>query len=600
MSDSQVEEIKSKLNVVDVIADYVQLKKAGVNFRARCPFHGEKTPSFYVSPARQIWHCFGCGLGGDIFEFIKQIESMDFPGALEKLADRAGVALKPARFVERAIADNKSALYALNDLAAKFYHKILLDSPLAEEARRYLEGRKFKRETIESWQIGYAPDRWDALFQFLSKRGYSSSDMEKAGLVVRRDGGGAGTAGFFDRFRDRVMFPIRDLAGRTVGFSARILHPREGVGKYINSPESPIYSKGQVLFGLYQARIEVRRQNLAVIVEGNVDVVKSHQAGITNVVASSGTALTEGQLSKLSRLTENLTFAFDADQAGAAAARRALEPALVSGFNVRLTRALPGLKDADEIIDRDPKLWPQLIGQAESFLDFYFHKLFDILDRSDPLAKKAAVEEFLSLLALVSNPVVSSHYVHLAAQAAGVKEQVVLDSLKRHPGRMAVKKNVAAKPKQPVSMATLLEQRFIGLLLADSKMARFYIQRHSPEDFTEQKFKELFEKLSAFLTDREVADLEGFFSLYPEYAVEAQQAALAVEVGEETENPASELRELSKRLRLMSWDRKQQSLAQSITAAEAQNRAEDRQSFMRDYNEILKNIQDIENDRAWH
>jgi len=599
MSDSQVEEIKSKLNVVDVIADYVQLKKAGVNFRARCPFHGEKTPSFYVSPARQIWHCFGCGLGGDIFEFVKQIESMDFPGALEKLADRAGVALRPARFVERAVVDNKSALYALNDLAARFYHKILLDSPLAEEARRYLEDRKFQRETLESWQIGYAPDRWDALFQFLSKRDYQSSDMEKAGLIARRDDNGA-SAGFFDRFRDRVMFPIRDLSGRVVGFSARILHPREGVGKYINSPESPIYSKGQVLFGLYQARIEVRRQNLAVIVEGNIDVVKSHQAGITNVVASSGTALTEGQLSKLSRLTENLTFAFDADQAGATAARRALEPALASGFNVRLTRAILGLKDADEIIDRDPKLWQQLIEQAENFLDFYFHKLFDILDKSDPLAKKGAIEEFLSLLVLVSNPVVSSHYVHLTAQAAGVKEQVVLDSLKRHPGRSAAKKDVAAKPKQQLSLATLLEQRFIGLLLADSKTAKFYIQRHSPEDFTEQKFKELFEKLSAFLKDREAVDLEGFFSSYPEYAIEAQQAALAVEVGEETENIASELRQLSKRLRLMSWDRKQQSLAQSIATAEAQNRTEDRQSFMRDYNEILKNIQDIENDRAWH
>lgn len=591
MPDSPVEEIKSKLNIVDVVADYVQLKKAGVNFRARCPFHGEKTPSFYVSPVRQIWHCFGCGLGGDIFEFVKQIESVDFGGALEKLADRAGVVLQSRPRSPATPPDKKEILFGLNDLAARFYHKVLLESPIAQEARDYLAKRKFAGKTLKSWVIGYAPDRWDALYQFLKKKNYQDADIEAAGLAVRRDGGG-----YFDRFRDRIMFPIRDLSGRTVGFAGRILHPNEGTGKYVNSPESPIYSKSQVLFGLFEARTEIRKKNLAVIVEGNIDVIKSHQAGVVNVIASSGTALAGQQLTKLSRLAENLTFAFDADQAGAAAARRALDPAIESGFNVRIITPVEGSKDADEIIDRDPSLWNTAIEGAQTFLDFYFHKLFDILDKSDALAKKRAIEEFVSLLALVPNPVVAGHYVHEASKFAGVKEQVIADMLfgktKKPPGRPG-----APAPAKPVSSVSLVQQRFLGLLLGDEKMARFYAARHSPEDFAEEKYRRMFSDLSSFFKNSESGGLEEFFSICPQYSQEAQQAAFAAELGaEENETPGAELRELSKRLRITYLENRAEALAGQISEAERGNDPEAKNRLMVEYNNIQRRKQNIEND----
>lgn len=585
MPDSQVEEIKSRLNIVDVIADYVQLKKAGVNFRARCPFHSEKTPSFYVTPARQIWHCFGCGLGGDIFEFIKQIESVDFPQALERLAEKAGIVLERRAVPASERPDRKKVLYTLNDLAARYYQRVLSTSRIAEEARDYLKRRKFSPATLAQWRLGYAPEAGEVLYQFLKKKGFNEQDMEAAGLVVHRDQGG----GYFDRFRDRITFPIIDMAGRTVGFSARILHPKEGTGKYINSPESPIYSKSDVMFGLYQARNEIRRKNAAVIVEGNADVVKSQQAGVANVVASSGTALTERQLTKLSRLCEELIFSFDADAAGLTATRRALDLALEQNFRVKLITLPAGAKDPDELIDKDQKLWPQAIEQSADYLEFYFHKLFDILNLQDAHEKKKTAAEFIAILSKVPDSLVRAHYVRKIAETLSVKEALVADLLARATGKKTPAPSSAGRPaKNALAPGELLESRFIGLLLRIPKLLPDFVALHFSEHFSDPKYRRIFEQLKIDCAVDSKIEADTFLAAHPDLQTDIQLAIFSAEMQyEDTEEALEELGSLSRRLRKNHLDRQKEQLSRAMALAEQSHDNAKRNQLAADMNSLL-------------
>jgi len=589
MSDPQIEEIKERLNIVDVVQDYLPLKKSGVNFKARCPFHEEKTASFYVTPSRQIWHCFGCSLGGDVIEFVKQIESMDFPQALELLAERAGVQLQRRVFAPTEGPDKKQILFELNDLAAKYYHKVLLESKAAQEAREYLSKRKFLDSTIAEWKIGYSPDKWSVLYDFLKKKGYKDSDMESAGLVVKKKDGKV-----FDRFRDRIMFPIADLSGRAVGFSARILHPREDVGKYINSAESEVYSKSKILFGLFQARNDVRKSNAAVIVEGNVDVVKSHQAGIKNVAGSSGTALTESQLRLLSRFTKNLLFAFDADAAGSDASRRALELAISQGFNVKQVSFEEGVKDPDEAIDRDPDIWRTAIASAEPFLDFYFKKLFDILDLTDATAKKQSVASFLTLLSRVSDPIVQSHYIKMLSEKIQVREEVILGLLKQHRLKQAGYEEkrisrVKANPKE------ILEQRFIGLLFSLQERMKWYVEHHEVEHFQTPKYREIFQVLKDQLRSTGDIKQEEFINKFSQVKVAVEVARFAIGEEQEKEQIGPEMTLISKRLLKSFYERQTEELSGKIRHAEEKKDLESVRKYSLEYNQVIQKKQEAEN-----
>ena len=592
MPDSQIEDIKSRLNIVDVVSNYVQLKKAGVNFRARCPFHNEKTPSFYVTPARQIWHCFGCGLGGDIFEFIKQIEGVDFREALERLAEKAGVELTRREFNRGEALDRKKILYELNNLAARFYHKVLSESKIAAEAREYLKKRNFLPATIAVWKIGYAPDAWDTLYQFLKKKGYQENDMVEAGLVIRRDEGG-----FFDRFRDRITFPIVDMLGRTVGFSARVLHARDDVGKYINSPESPIYSKSEILFGLFAARNEIRRENTGIIVEGNVDVVKSHQAGVANAVAASGTALTGQHLLKLKRLCENLVFAFDADRAGLEAAKRSLDSALSMGFWVKLISPAPGLKDPDEIIDKDPGLWKKLVTEAEDFLDFYFHRIFDILNLEDAHAKKQAIADFLSLLAKVPDAIIRAHYVRKTAEAVSVKEELVADLLRQSFTRKSAEAGTgSASQKIAVALPSVpLERCFIGLLFRQGEHWGHFLSVHEPSHFLDSKYQSIFKQIKeGFETNKELIP-DDFLKNRPQLKTELELAMFSTEVQfADREQMLTELSEVSRRLRKDYINREKVRLGQEITNAEKARDLEKRNLLSAEFNNLIQKEADLD------
>jgi DNA primase len=445
---SVTDEIKGRLDIVDVISGYVPLRKAGRNYKGLCPFHNEKTPSFIVFPESQNWHCFGaCGIGGDIFTFVMKRENLDFGDALALLAGKAGVELEP-RDAGAAGDDAQIERYrAIMADAAVYFHYLLNKASEAAIARETLARRGFAEATWEAWQLGYSLDSWDALRDRLTGKGYKLEEIEATGLVIRRDDG----SGYYDRFRGRLMIPIRDVQGRTIGFGARILRedPARPAPKYMNSPQGPLFDKGNVLFGLDMARKAIRDENLAVLVEGYMDVIMSHQVGVCNVVAGMGTALGETQMRQLKRYTGNITLALDPDVAGDHATLRGLEAARQSlerewepvvsptGLVRQESRlkaqlriaALPDGLDPDELAYQDVDRWRQVIAQARPIVDYYLAIVAREEDLGSARGKANAVERMAPLIAEIANPVERGHYVQALARLVRADERLIADQI---------------------------------------------------------------------------------------------------------------------------------------------------------------------------
>lgn len=424
------DEIKSKLDIVQVISEYLPLKKAGSAWKAPCPFHSEKSPSFMVNTERQRFHCFGCGEDGDIFGFVMRIEGLDFPEALRVLAKKAGVILRQE---DAEMGNAKQLLMDINRWAARFWHEVLLKSPQAERARAYVQKRALQNDTVEDWIIGYAPDAWETTLQFLRKKGYKDDDIFHAGLVTRSDRG----SGYFDRFRNRLMFAIRDVHGNVVGFTGRVMPDASGAdpkdtAKYVNTQQTLVYNKSAILFGLDKAKQEIRKKGLAVVVEGNMDVIASHQAGVTNVVASSGTAFTGEQLHILKRYTNKLVLSFDNDAAGENAARRSIDAAVAAGFVVRMLRLPPGAgKDPDDCIRKNPEAWSKAIANAVPFMDWFIDLVKERTDMRDPEAKREAADMLLKEIAKMIDPVEQSHWTRVLTQLFETPESLLFEKLKK-------------------------------------------------------------------------------------------------------------------------------------------------------------------------
>ncbi len=437
MGDS-VQEIKDRLNVVDVVSGYVKLTKAGRYHKGLCPFHKEKSPSFMVSPERGFYHCFGCGKGGDIFSFIEEMERVDFKGALTMLAERAGVVLERSGGGVDSGRDYKEKLYAALESARTLYAERLAKEP---EVSAYLLGRGLKQETLEQWSVGFAIDEWRALYDALVADGYTEQLLLDAGLVKRPEAG-EGEAGKqegkkakrpYDRFRGRIMFPLKDPSGRVVGFSGRHFAPRgdtskggvasSATAKYINSPESSVFDKSRLLYGMDVAKEGIRRYNFAILVEGQVDLLMAHQAGYGNTVALSGTAFTDGHAAVVKRYTDNLVIAFDGDAAGVAASGRAAELALAAGLNVKVA-ALPDGADPADTIQRDVDVWKKSIKGAEHIVDFTINHLktkgYD--ERKFKLEVSRLV---LPYLATITSAIDRAHFVGRVSQALKVPERAV-------------------------------------------------------------------------------------------------------------------------------------------------------------------------------
>lgn len=466
LSNQPSEEIKSRLDIVDVIQEYIQLKKAGANYKAVCPFHNEKTPSFMVSEDKQIWHCFGCSEGGDIFAFVMKMEGMEFPDALRLLAGKAGVELR-RRDPELQTKTGK-ALEVL-ELATKYFQKVLLESKSAESVRSYLTKREVSDLSRDEFKIGYAVESWDALLNYLKKKGHSDDDILNAGLIIRRtvDQGSSAGSGFYDRFRDRLMFPIADAHGRTIGFGGRTLKSDDEVAKYVNSPQTLVYDKSRVIYGLDKAKTAIRKAGYAIVVEGYTDVIASHQAGITNVVSSSGTALTEGQLGLLKRYCQKLILAFDMDLAGDSATKRGIDLAIALGFEVKIAM-MPKGEDPDELIKKSPNDWKQVLKSAKSIMDYYFSTTLEGLDLSKVEDKKQASKELLPVIKKIPDKVEQTHYLQELARLLKVKEEVLVDALgtvKVEQVRTSGKEKPPEAPKVTQSEQNLVSERILGLLL---------------------------------------------------------------------------------------------------------------------------------------
>ncbi len=439
------DEIKQKLDILDLVSEYVVLKPSGsTGFKGLCPFHSEKSPSFHVSQDRQNWHCFGCGEGGDCFTFVMKMEGMTFPEALMHLGKKTGVEV---RRLPTAETNTRSRMLQVNDLAQKFYRKVLTDSPKASAARGYVETRQIPSELAERFGIGYATDDWDTLSQFLLKRGFSEGELVQAGLSMRRKQG----SGVIDRFRHRLMIPLRDHHGNTVGFTGRSMPGDEQGPKYMNSPETPIYSKSHLLFGLDLAKRPARDAGFIVIVEGNLDVVASHKAGVEHIVASSGTAFTQAQLELLKRYTSTIVFAFDSDAAGLKAAKKGMSLARALEFDIRAAILPEGVKDPDELVQAKPELWKSLVEHSVPIMQFLIAHTTRGRDLKNIDDKRAIARELLPALGEMYSVVEREHWLQVVADLL----QISIDRL-RPSLPSATKPSAPSTPLKPLKPSTPL------------------------------------------------------------------------------------------------------------------------------------------------
>ncbi len=528
---SDIDEIKSKVDIVSYIGKTVPLKKAGRNFKGLCPFHKEKTPSFMVSPDRQSFHCFGCGAGGSIFDFVMKLHHEEFVDALEELADEAGVKLTRS-FGESPQEKKKNVLLEIHEKAQEYYHYLLTKHRLGENAMLYIKNRGITDKSVATFGIGYSPNSWDALTKFLHKKGFSDDSILSAGLAI------SGNRGLYDRFRGRIMFPLRDVRGRTVGFSGRALDPTVKEAKYINTSETPIYIKGNMLFGLDVTKDAVVRENTIIIMEGEVDVISSFQEGVGNVAAIKGSALTEAQVHLMQRYCQRVVFCLDSDIAGDAAARRGIEIADEAGLDMRVVQ-LPVGKDPDEAVRMDPMGFKKAIRQAVPVYDYILSSAMKRFDTADPYGKKQASDELMPMLVKISNPIIQSHYIKKVSQQLGVDEQTILSAMKktRLPvGRIphkdeqtAVQKPERVKPEE--YLCSLVFAGDIRVLLPD-------ITRLLPR-ISDTSIRRILESLAAWVStvSEAAVDYAEFAKTLPSELISVFDQAYLRDVSDVSEDP---------------------------------------------------------------
>jgi len=518
---SPVEEIKGRLDIVDLIGEYVPLKVAGMNWKAKCPFHNEKTPSFMVSRDRGTWHCFGCARGGDIFSFVQEMEGTDFPETLRTLAKRAGVQL---RQVDPKLQTQKTkALDALR-WVSRYWHEVLLKSSEAKDARDYLNSRGIKLETIEDFMIGYAVGSGEATHQALRKKGFSDDDIFQAGLTIKKDRG----VGFFDRFRHRIMFPINDVQGNVVGFSGRILESKLEANKpvpakYINTPQTLVYNKSGVLYALDKAKRAIKSADRAVLVEGQMDCISSHQAEVRNVVGATGTALTTEQVKLLKRYSNTVALAFDRDTAGAQATIRGVEQALRAQMNVRIIR-LPFGKDPDEVIKRDVAAWSKAVQDAEPIMDYFFTQATAGKDLHNIDHKKTVARFLLPIIAKVGDQIEQTHYLQRLGDLIRVDEQSLRRSLPSE--RSAAQQPAGEKPPPPPPAPDRYHQvseRLLALLIKEPRFIGQTSGQIDPELFIGDDYMALYKTIVLWYTQQQLQQRHDLADLLPSVETEQQE-----------------------------------------------------------------------------
>jgi len=590
MISSPIDEIKNRLDIVEVISSYIKLNKAGANYRALCPFHSEKNPSLFVSPTRQIWHCFGCLAGGDIFKFVMMIEGVEFGDALRILAQRAGVELKPRSPEWQKLKTERQRAYEICELSTKFFQKQLQESKVGQEAKNYLLNRKISGESIEKWRLGYSPDIWQGLSDFLVSKGYTREEIEKVGLAIKNEAGN-----FYDRFRGRIIFPIFDLNSQVIGFGGRIFKEtsdkqQETGGKpakYVNTPNTLLYDKSKVLYGLDKAKIEIRKKDFAILVEGYVDTIMCHQAGFENTIATSGTALTPYQLAILKRYSENILSAFDMDVAGDWATKRGIDLAQARGFNVKVI-TMPEELDPADIISQDSKKWQELVESAKSILDFYFETTLNKFDSKTPQGKKEISKILLPVMKRIPNKIEQSFWIQQLSKKLEVREEDILaelNKIKIEESEIGVTE-ISEKPVPQKSRKEKLEERLMILFLKSPKN----FSQISEKDF--EFFSPQASKIISYL-QKEINHLE---KIKPpeELADSINYLFLKSEVEEiEEKDLEKELEICFKEIKTLEIKDKLNKISQEIKKAEEEKDSSKIQNLIQEFNSCSKSLSNL-------
>ena len=580
--DNAVQEVKNRLDIAEVVGSYLKLQRAGANLRALCPFHAEKSPSFFVSPSRQTWHCFGCSRGGDAFKFVQEIEGIEFGDALRQLAQRAGVELpaySPRLAREKS---ERTRMQELLELACQFFETQLTSSAKGEAAKTYLKERGVSEESIAKWRLGWAPGNGQAVIAFLKSRQYSQAEIERSGLTVRS----AGTS--YDRFRSRIMFPVQDHNGNVIGFGGRIFGGKqaEGMAKYINVPNTQLYDKSKVLYGLDKAKVECRRQDVCLLVEGYMDAIMASQAGHENVVAVSGTALTQQHLNVLKRYSQNLTLAFDMDAAGDAATKRGIELALNLGFSLNVV-IMPQGKDPADIVAQDPENFKNLVSLATSILDFFFTTAMSRFDARSAEGKRRISRELVPVIKKIPNRIEQAHWVRRLAGELNVPEQSVQEELKawieESREQKAEKEDAGFQQK---TRRELLEERAISLLLLQPANLSLVTDEHlSSLSLRMQEIVEGFRKAPSL----EFQKLENLFE--QEMVQFLQYVALKGEVQEpQDQDTEQEFKSCLLELELLFLRSRLDALTQAIRKAEGQQDTQLLEKLLEEFNELSHHL----------
>lgn len=592
----QLEEIKRKIDIVQFISEYVPLKKTGLNFKGLCPFHSEKTPSFVVSPERQIWHCFGqCGEGGDILKFLMKMENLEFGEALRELAKRAGVKLEAYKPTEGE--RQKQVLYEINHLATEFFHYLLTSHPSGKRALNYILGRGISKDSLNRFKIGFSPNMWDGLQKYLiGKKGYRAEDLEGAGLVIKSK---KQYGDYYDRFRNRLMFPLKDHRGNICGFAGRILDPNDKEAKYVNTTETLIYHKSELLFGLSETKEEIKKAGSAVLVEGELDAISSYQAGVKNVVAIKGSALTPNQVQVLLRFTKKLVFALDSDIAGDQAAHRGIEIADNAGFSMSVVEVKGG-KDPDEVAQKDPKGWQKMVTAAIPVFDYFIDSAFSRFGGETAEGKRAIGRELVPILAKISDKIVQSHYLQVLAEKLGVPEEAIIAQIAKQetPGPSAIVRG-AKTGGVARSRREITEQHLLALGFASGNWT--WLNKRKVKILVETpRLKRIIETLGEYLKRFKTVKSERFTKmLSPELVESFDQLYLydLADILNDDDRLKAEFNETVRQLEKISIKEKLNLLATAVGVAEKPGPSSDEQKLdklQQEFCDLTSRLSEIE------
>ena len=525
--NSSVQKIKERLSIEEVVSSYIKLDRAGNNLKAKCPFHNEKTPSFFISPDRGTYYCFGCGVKGDIFTFVEEFEGLDFKGALKLLAYRAGITLEHFNPKNQKNQSEKERLYEAMEESTKYFENNLKENA---EALSYLKKRGLNDESINNFRIGFVKNDWRDLYSYLTGKGFGDIEIEKAGLVKKTE------KGFYDRFRGRIMFPIADSSGRIIAFSGRILVDDGKSAKYLNSPETLIFSKSSVLFGIDKAKDAIRKNNFSILVEGQMDLILSHQAGFKNTIASSGTAMTDSILSKeniinnlglVTRLSKNIVLGFDADRAGVNATNRFAKIALSLGMDVKVAEIKEGMDPADLISKVGVDAWRESIRNSKHFIEFILMKILKDTDNDRRKAGREIKERLLPFVNYLESAIEKSHFINLISNKSGIVENALVEDFKKVESELKYEKEDTKIAKENVEKKLRkdpIERRLLGIAFWQEGLK---IRKIDPElifkklEKAREKYKDVKEDL--------IYEVEEFYSNNENLDKDVNEMLLSVE-----------------------------------------------------------------------